>query len=108
MNKTIAPIAIESVPVNKIRKFVDFLSVNIPAAPERASAIKVIPFSHADEVWKIFANNDGMSDKKKPLTIHSAILIGLIVNKALFVCGGIAIAGFKEASAPDLFALFQE
>ncbi|CAM0758924.1 Uncharacterized protein ABFK01_2084 [Acinetobacter baumannii] len=102
MNKTMAPIAIESVPVNKIRKFVDFLSVNIPTAPERASAINIIPFSHADDVWKIFASKDGISDRKKPLTIQSAMLIGLILNKALFVCGGMAILGFNEASAPDL------
>lgn len=78
-----APIAIESVPVNKIRKFVDFLSVNIPTAPERASAINIIPFNHADDVWKIFASKDGISDRKKPLTIQSAMLIGLILNKAL-------------------------
>ena len=83
MNKTMAPIAIDSVPVNKIRKFVDFLSVNIPTAPERASAINIIPFSHADDVWKIFASKEGISDRKKPLTIQSAMLIGLILNKAL-------------------------
>ncbi|MNS22653.1 hypothetical protein D3C71_918320 [compost metagenome] len=49
-NKTLAPIMMDKVPVSKIRKFVDFLRVNMPAAPESASAINIIPFNHAEEV----------------------------------------------------------